>query len=411
MQNWAGNVTFGAERFHRPSSVAEVQDIVAGSRRVRAIGTGHSFSPLADTTGDLVSLAGLPPVMDIDGDHRRVRVSAGVRYGELAAHLNANGYSLHNLGSLPHISVAGAVATGTHGSGVANGNLSSAVTTVEFVAADGTLHTVDSGDDDFAGTVVGLGAVGVVTSLTLTVGSTFDIQQYVYDNLPRAELDGNFDEIVAAGYSVSLFTDWAGPRINQVWVKRLPSGDAPPEWVGATLADGPRHPIDGMPTENCTEQLGVPGPWHTRLPHFRLEFTPSSGEELQSEYFVPSERAVEALAALDGIADRIASVLQISEIRTIASDRFWLSPCYDRDSVAFHFTWVKDAGAVAPVLADLEERLAPFAARPHWGKVFSVGPDELRQRYERLGDFADLMGRRDPDGKFRNAMLDRYLPG
>lgn len=413
LTNWAGNVTFGAAQVHRPTSVSQVQEIVAASSRIRALGTGHSFNTLADTTGDLISVADLPRVMDIDTTTSTVTVAAGVRYGELVGHLHSAGYALHNLGSLPHISIAGACATGTHGSGVGNGNLSTAVSGVELVSASGDRHRLSRSDADFPGVVVALGALGVVTSLTLDIQPTFEMAQYVYDNLPFESALAHFDEIMGSAYSVSLFTDWTGAGFNQVWVKhRLDENTAVAtgDWFGATAADGPRHPVPGMPVGNCTEQLGVPGPWPSRLPHFRLEFTPSSGDELQSEFLVAKADAVAALTALDGIRDQIAPVLQISEIRTVAADDLWLSPSYRRDSVALHFTWIGDGAAVAPVLDLVEQRLADFAPRPHWGKLFVTRPDVLSGRYERLADFESLMIRYDPAGIFRNTMLDRYFP-
>lgn len=409
--NWAGNVTFGAARVHRPSTVAQLRHIVRAGTSLRALGTGHSFNRIADTTGDLISVAGLAPRTHIDPDAMTVTVAAGLRYGEVAAFLDAHGYALHNLGSLPHISVAGACATGTHGSGVGNGNLATAVRAIEIVTADGELHTLASGDADFAGAVVGLGALGVVTALTLAIAPSYTVRQHVYDNLPGDELHAHLDEILAAGYSVSLFTDWTGPGVNQVWIKRRDGdGEAPPRWFGARLADGPRHPVPGMATANCTEQLGVPGPWHTRLPHFRLEFTPSSGEELQSEYFVGRAHARAAIEAVGRLRDRVASVLQISEIRTVAADELWLSPAYRRDSLALHFTWIADTAAVLPVLGALEAALAPFDARPHWGKLFTTAPEVLSGLYPRWADFGALLARRDPTGVFRNDLLNRHFP-
>lgn len=413
--NWAGNVTFSAKRTHQPTSVDQLRELVATSERIRVLGTGHSFNRIADTTGDLVSLAGLPPLVRIDPQRRQVTIGAGMRYGDLVTHLHAAGWALPNLASLPHISVAGACATGTHGSGDRNGNLATAVRALQMVTASGDLVTLDreADGDRFAGAVVALGALGVVTELTLDVVPAFDVRQYVYDDLPREQLEEHLDEIFASGYSVSLFTDWTGPRINQVWRKCRaddPAAATPPtRWFGATLADEPRHPVPGMPTENCTVQLGVPGPWHARLPHFRLEFTPSHGEELQSEYVIDRRHARHALAALDEIAADISRVLQISEIRTIARDELWLSPNYHRDSVAFHFTWIADAEAVLPVVDAVERQLAPFAPRPHWGKLFGIPPETLAQRYERLADFRRLVRHYDPTGKFGNEMLDTYL--
>ncbi|MFC0504071.1 FAD-binding protein [Micromonospora costi] len=408
-RNWAGNVRYAARRFHRPTSVDELRRLVAGSDRLRVVGTGHSFNRLGDTTGDLVSLAGLPPEITIDPERRTVTVAAALRYGDVATRVHAEGYALANLASLPHISVAGAVATGTHGSGVANGNLATAVAGLELVTADGELLRVDrdTDGDTFAGMVVGLGALGVVTRVTLDLVPTFDVRQYVHLRLPREELDAAF----GSAYSVSLFTDWRSPRIEQVWRKqRADQAAPPPGWLGTTAAVTACHPVPGMPAENCTAQLGVPGPWHERLPHFRLGFTPSSGDELQSEYHVPREAAAEVLAALDPVAHLIAPVLQICELRTVAADRLWLSPNYDRDSLAVHFTWSDDAAAVLPVVAAVEERLAPFAPRPHWGKVFGLAPERVAAAHPRYADFAALLTRLDPAGTFRTELLDRYFP-
>jgi alditol oxidase len=414
--NWAGNVTFGARRFHRPSSLPELQHLVAHGRQVRALGTGHSFNALADSPGDLVSLAGLPRVIEVDTANAAVTVGAGLTYGELAVELNAAGRALHNLGSLPHISVAGACATGTHGSGDRNGNLATAVSAAQMVTADGDLVTVsrDGGPGRFPGAVVSLGALGIVTRMTLDTLPSFDVRQYVYEDLPFEQVTEHFDEIAGSAYSVSLFTDWRSPRIRQGWLKRRADATdswAPePRWMGGRLADGPRNPVTGMPQDYCTEQMGVPGPWHQRLPHFRLEFTPSSGDELQSEYLLPRGCAIEALRALRPIAGRMAPVLRICEIRTIAADEAWLSPSYQRDSVAFHFTWLKDSAAVGPVLDEIEECLAPMHARPHWGKLFRTGPETVSPLYPRLDDFRQLMRCYDPAGKFRNDLLDRYFP-
>lgn len=415
VQNWARNVTFQASRLHRPATLAELQSIVGRSKRVRALGTGHSFNRIADTTGDLVSVAGLPPTVDLDTARRQVRVAAGLRYGELTGQLHAAGLALPNLGSLPHISIAGASATGTHGSGESLGVLATAVTELELVTPSGDIVALGRAADPgvFPGAVVALGALGIVTSMTLELVPAYEMAQYVYEDLPRSELETDLDAILATAYSISLFTDWQSRRINQMWLKRrLDSTDgwtAEPQWRGAILADGPRHPLPRMNALNCTQQLGVPGPWHERLPGFRLEFTPSNGEELQSEFLLPREHALSAMAALDEVGPRMAPVLQASEIRVVARDDLWLSPAYGRDSIAFHFTWTDDAAAVAPVLAEVEAALAPFSPRPHWGKLFGASPADVAEVYERLTDFAGLARGFDPAGKLRNELLDRYV--
>ncbi|MFI6154808.1 D-arabinono-1,4-lactone oxidase [Kitasatospora sp. NPDC051170] len=408
--NWAGNIRFRAERCHEPRSVEELRRIVAGARSVRVLGTGHSFNAIADTPGDLVSVAGLPRVVEVDGRARTVTVSAGLRFSEFTGVLDRAGFALHNLGSLPHISVAGACATGTHGSGVANGSLATAVRAVELVTAEGELRTIARGAAEFPGSVVALGALGVVTRLTLDVVPAFEVRQWVYEGLPNAVLRERFDEIMAAAYSVSLFTRWRTDRIDQVWLKQRGGPEAPGTWFGAVPADGPRHPVPGCPPEPCTGQLGAPGRWHDRLPHFRAEFTPSSGDELQSEYFVDRADAVRAFDALDAVRGRIAPALQISEIRAVAADDLWLSPAYGRDSVAFHFTWHPDAAAATAAVTAVEEALSAFSARPHWGKVFTTAPEAVRASYPRWDDFRALLRDLDPTGRFRNGFLTRHFP-
>jgi xylitol oxidase len=410
-RNWAGNVTFAPTGVARPTSVAALQEVVASSQRVRALGTAHSFSRVADTDGVLVRLDALPPVVEVDATRSTVTVSAGIRWGELAPVVHAHGLALHNMGSLPHISVAGSAATGTHGSGSGLGCLATAVRSLDLVTADGSLRTISRGADDFGGSVVALGSLGVVTALELDLEPAYDLEQTVWVDLPFAVAVERFDDVLGAAHSVSLFTTWTGRGFEQVWVKRRTDGDPVDlAWTGARAADRDLHPVPGVDPDACTTQGGIAGPWFERLPHFRLDFTPSSGEELQTEYMVPRSLAREALEAVGRVADVVAPVLQISEIRTVAADSLWLSPCEGRDTVCIHFTWVDDAEAVAPAVLAVERALAPYAARPHWGKVFSTDPAVVRSLYPRLPDFQDLRARLDPDGVFANAFVDRYLP-
>ncbi len=426
LTNWAGNIAFAAARVHRPDSIGELRKIVSASRKARALGTGHCFNHIADTPEDLVAVGGLPDVIEIDTAAGTASVSAGLRYAEVAEQLHRAGFALPNLASLPHISIAGACATGTHGSGDRNGGLATAVSALRFVTADGDLAQLSRRDDPerFPGAVVNLGALGIVTKVTLDLVPAFDVAQYVYLGLGLERLAAEFATVSGAAYSVSVFTKWAGGE-GAVWLKQhlgsgttaahradgnAGSGPAESQWLGARLATTQQHPIPQMPAGFCTQQGGIPGPWHERLPHFRPEFTPSAGEELQSEFLLPREQAATAIGALLALGDRIAPVLQVSEIRTVAADDLWLSPAYGRDSVAFHFTWVKDAEAVTPVIGAIEEALLPLGARPHWGKVFTMQPARVVQRYERAEDFRRLMDEFDPAGKFRNAYIEDLFP-
>jgi len=414
-RNWAGNYRYGASEFHAPDNVEQVQELVARSRTIKTLGTRHSFNGIPDTDGSHLSLSKLNRIVGLDRGSGTVTVEAGIRYGELCGYLNDNGYALHNLASLPHISVAGACATATHGSGNRNGNLSTAVRALEIVNADGEKVALsrDGQDGAFAGAVVGLGALGVVTKLTLDVVPAFEVSQTVYENLPLSQLEKHADDIFFSGYSVSLFTDWKDTAINQVWVKRTAAdgqfSPAEPELYGAKRATQPLHPVPGHAAHNCSEQLGVAGPWHERLAHFKMEFTPSAGEELQSEYFVPRDQVYRALDAIAEIRDSISPLLYVSEIRTIAADELWMSPNYKQNSAGIHFTWKPDWEAVRQVLPLIESKLEPFGARPHWAKLFTMEPARVQSFYSKLPDFRELAAGFDPQGKFRNAFLNRYL--
>jgi alditol oxidase len=415
LTNWAGNLAYSTDRLHSARSVQDVQDFVRKHDRLKVLGTRHCFNSIADSTDDLLSLREMNQVVALDAAPRTVTIEAGMSYGQLCPYLDQKGFALHNLASLPHISVAGACATATHGSGVGNGNLATAVSALEVVTAGGDVLHVSRYKDPatFHGAIVNLGALGVVTKVTLDVQPTFQMRQDVYLNLQMAQLKDHFEDIVSAGYSVSLFTDWQKGLLSEVWLKRrIEKGaavTAAPEFYGATLATKNVHPIAELSAENCTEQMGVPGPWYERLPHFRMGFTPSSGKELQSEYFVPRRNAVDAILAVERLRDHVSPHLMITELRTIDADQLWMSTAYNRPSLAIHFTWKQDWDAVSKVQPMIERELAPFDVRPHWGKLFTLAPAVLQQRYEKLSEFKALVATYDPKAKFRNQFLARNL--
>lgn len=417
LTNWAGNLTYSTDRLQEATSVEQVRSVLRAQDRVKVLGSRHCFSSIADSRHHLLSLKPMHDVVALDAEARTVTVDAGITYGQLCPYLDAKGFALHNLASLPHISIAGACSTATHGSGEKNGNLASAVSALEMVTAAGDLVKLSrrSDGETFRGAVVGLGALGVITRVTLDVQPSYTMRQYVYENLPLAQMRDHFDVIQASAYSVSLFTDWQKQRLNEVWIKsRVGDGTpfgAPPEFFGAKLANRNLHPIAELSAENCTEQRGVPGPWYERLPHFRMGFTPSAGKELQTEYLVPRRNAVDAILAVERLRDRVTPHLLISEIRTIAADDLWMSTAYRQPSVAIHFTWKQDWPAVRTLLPVIERELAPFQARPHWGKLFAMSATEFRARYERLADFTQLAAKFDPKGKFRNEFLDAHVFG
>ena len=418
LANWAGNIEYSTDNVYPASSVDDVKRFVRAHNSFKTLGTRHCFNRIADSTTQLLTtpFADNEPVLDSAA--RTVTVGPGVRYGTICPVLEAKHFALHNLASLPHISVAGAISTGTHGSGVNNGNLSTAVAALEFVNAAGDIVTLSrkANPDTFPGAVVSLGALGVITKVTLNIQPTYQIAQHVYENLPLGSLKEHFDEILAAAYSVSLFTDWRNQRINEVWLKSVHEPKKPPvkqpkDFFGAARAKKNLHPIAELSAENCTEQMGRPGPWYDRLPHFKMGFTPSAGKELQSEYFVPHKNAIDAILAVEKLHEQVSPHLMITEIRTIKADDLWLSPAYQQDCVAIHFTWKPEWPEVSNLLPVIERELAPFNPRPHWGKLFTVAPKELQSRYEKLPDFLALAGQFDPNGKFRNEFLNTNVFG
>ncbi len=414
LKNWAGNLTYSTGNVFYPTTVEEVQQLVKKHRKLKALGTRHCFNNIADSKDNLLSTQKLNKVISIDETEHTVTVEGGIKYGELAPYLHEKGFALHNLASLPHISVGGSVTTATHGSGIKNGNLSSAVTAMEVVLADGSITRLSKikDEDKLNGSVVGLGAIGIITQVSLKIQPTYMVRQNVFTGLPMEQLKQHFNEILFAGYSVSLFTDWQSDSINEVWIKGRVGVDPEqnqPEFYGAKAATKNLHPIIALSAENCTEQMGVPGPWYERLPHFKMGFTPSSGKELQSEYFIPLGHAIEAITAISRLGKEIGPHLFITEIRTIAEDELWMSPCRLQTSVTIHFTWKQETEAVLKLLPLIEKELSPFNARPHWGKVFTMSPKVLESRYEKLADFKELVSEYDPMGKFRNSFLARNI--
>ena len=416
MRNWSGHVAFTSTRVEAPVTIGELQSLVAASPLIRALGTAHSFNAIADTAGVHVSVAGLASPIEIDADACVAWVPAGMRYGEAARLLDAQGWAVPNMASLGHISIAGTIATGTHGSGDRNQTLSASVAGIEMVTESGELITIAEADPDFEGSVVALGALGVTTRVLLRIEPRFEVRQFVFDGVTHAALLAGFDEAFSSAYSVSFFTCWAPDLTGKIWMKRREGFDAPlareqlsgGPWLGGQLADGKRHPLPEHDAIHCTEQQGALLPWHEALPHFKLDFTPSSGDELQTEYLVPRSDAVRLLGELESLAPRIHPHLHVSEIRTMRADNLWLSGAHGRDTVGIHFTWKKVPDALE-LLPEIDELLGAAGGRPHWGKLYSASPESLAGRYPRFGDFAALANRMDPRGKFRNDNLDALL--
>jgi xylitol oxidase len=408
MQNWSKNVDFNDRAFLQPESLAELQELVRSNQKIRARGTAHCFNEIANTSSYAINLAKMPKIIEVSAATNSVTVSSGLTYGELAPALHNQGWALNNLASLPHISIAGSISTGTHGSGIKNQNLANQVLSLDIVTAEGELRHIDRANPAFNALVVGLGLGGIVYQYELKIEPTFEIRQVIYPEIPLDVLQRNFDQIMGTAYSVSYFTDWSNAQVGNLWCK-FRDGEVIPESVGGNAkADKKYHPIPSVDPVACTDQLGESGDWHQRLSHFKLEFTPSVGEEIQTEFFVDRKDAAAAIDAVSKLGEEITPLLWITELRTIAADDLWLSGSYQRDTLAIHFTWKKDL-AIYPVIEKVEAALRPFNYRPHWGKVFTADGKYLSSVYPKMSEFKALIEALDPASKFENTFTRRIF--
>jgi xylitol oxidase len=408
MQNWSKNVDFNDRAYLQPKSLTELQELVRTHPKIRARGTAHCFNEIANTSSYAVNLAKMPKTITVDQEKKSVLVAAGLTYGELAPVLHAQGWALGNMASLPHISIAGCISTGTHGSGIKNQNLANQVLSLDLVTAEGELRHIDRANPAFSALVIGLGLGGVVYQYELKIEPTYEIRQVIYPQIPLDVLQRNINQIMGTAYSVSYFTDWSSAQVGNLWCKFRDYEVIPKSVGGSTKADKKYHPIPSVDPVACTDQLGQSGDWHYRLPHFKLEFTPSVGEEIQSEFFIDSKDAAAAIEALSKLGEEITPLLWITELRTIAADNLWLSGAFDRDTLAIHFTWKKE-DAIYPVIKKVEAALHPFNYRPHWGKAFTASANYLSSVYPKLGEFKALVEALDPTKKFENSFTRSSL--
>lgn len=413
-KNWSGVYTYAATTVLHPTTIDELRRIVASAPNVHAVGSRHCFNGIADSA-EMIALDRMPMPLEIDREASTVTINPGMRYHELNMALDEAGLALHNTASLPHITVAGAVATATHGSGDKLKNLSAAVAALELVTSDGEMVRFARGDDDFEGVVVNVGALGVVTSMTLDVQPSYLMRQEVFLDLAWDVVYEHFDEIMSSGESVSLFTDY-GDTVNELWVKtRVASNDdwqPRSEFFGARAATSRLHPVPSLDGTHCTEQMGIPGPWRERMPHFMVEAIGETGDEMQTEYMVGRGDAVAAIRALEAeISEVVRPYILAAEVRSVAADDLWLSTAYQRDTVCLHYATRADLDMPNQVIPEIERVLSPFEPRPHWGKLFAATAEELAPRYPRMDDFRALAGRLDPRGAFRSQFLDEKVFG
>jgi len=412
MKNWAGNLTFSGKEYIEVDSISRLQSVVSKASGVKVLGTGHSFSDIADTTQTQISIKNLSNEIEIDSIKKVALVPAGMQYADVCRYLEKRGWALFNTASLGEITVAGAILTGTHGSGSYNPILSDCVEGIEMVLASGEIFNLLREDSkEFSGFVVSLGALGVFTKLKLKIVESFSIKQFIYENIGMQSIAENFEAIFDKAYSVSYFSNWEKNTTGQIWMKFLDDNnlaELPSVWLGGNIANANQHPVKTNDPSPCTDQMGVSGKWLYRLPHFKLDCSPASGDEVQTEYLVNRTYVREYIAGLSNIGDEIAARVYATEIRTIKSDDLWLSGAHGRQTVGFHFTW-KKSDSLHKFLPKVEEILGEHDGRPHWGKLFSTPRENLMGRYPKYSHFEELLKKYDPDKKFRNSFINRYF--
>ena len=412
MKNWAGNLTFSAKEYIEVDSISKLQSIVSKATGVKVLATGHSFNDIADTTQTQISIKNLSNEIEIDSIKKVVLVPAGMQYADVCRYLENKGWALFNTASLGEITVAGAMLTGTHGSGSYNSVLSDCVEGIELVLESGEIFNISREDsEEFSGFVVSLGALGVLTKLKLKIVESFSVKQFVYENISIQSISENFDDVFDKAYSVSYFSNWKKNTTGQIWMKFLDDNNLaqlPSAWLDGNIANAKQHPVKVNDPSPCTDQMGISGKWLYRLPHFKLDSSPASGDEVQTEYLVDRSHVSEYIAELSNIGDEIADRVYATEIRTIKSDDLWLSGAYGRQTVGFHFTW-KKSDSLATFLPKIEEILGNHDGRPHWGKLFSTPRENLIGRYPKYSNFEDLLKKYDPNKKFRNSFINRYF--
>jgi FAD-linked oxidoreductase len=431
-RNWAGNQAMAPAVVERPASTEQVTDVVsratAAGRRVKAIGSGHSFTGIGLTDGVLLDLSRLSGVLAVDRDAHRVTVGAGTTLRRLNADLAALGLGLTNMGDVDRQTAAGAISTGTHGTGRSSGAIATQVVALELVLADGSVVTCSPSSHSglFSAARVALGALGVLTAVTLQAEPAF-LLRAVERPRPLEEVLDGFDDFVAAHDHAEFFwfphTDVALTKAND----RVDGPAAPLPRPRALLEDE----VLGNGVFGAVCRLGAARP--ALVPRLNRVAARTMGERTytapapdvftsprrvrfrEMEYAVPRADLVPVVRELRGLPER--ERLRVSfpvEVRVAPADDVPLSTASGRDTayVAVHVyagEAAPRAGGLDPWLATAERVVDAVGGRPHWGKLHSQDASTLRPRYPGFDAFLALRDRLDPAGAFSNAYLDRVL--
>ena len=430
-QNWAKTVYYN-HTIHYPKTVEEIQHILQYHAKIRVLGSMHSFNNITklpqEFNGVYISMSNMNQVIKCCRGER-VTIQPGITFGELGEYLHERNFGFHNMASLPHITVGGAISTGTHGAGVFNGNLASHVMQVKLISADGKLRTYRIGQDpEFQHIPVSFGLAGIIVEIELDIVPDYDIQQCIYENLPFNTIKkSDYKTAFSSAYSFSIFTQWKNRKFTSIWAKyRLRKGrngneesimiDCP-DMNKIKPSSNKVHPLPGGDTSFVSGGIGknYKEPGYVGLPHFLMEGVPSQGEELQSEYFVSSHMfdvVIEVLFHHFEENPKLYDLLYVSEMRFVAGDKLTLSPQHVLgSSIGFHFTWKKEFDQVVDALKGIENVLKPYNALPHMGKLFTMTGRELEGKYgqRNLRAFQSFVAPLDPLKKFVNPFLQNLI--
>jgi L-gulono-1,4-lactone dehydrogenase len=424
--NWAGNQRVDATRVARPAGNDEVAAVLraaaADGLTVKAVGAGHSFTAAAATAGVRLELDNLAGLVRVDRDARQVTVQAGMRLRELNRVLAEHGLALANLGDIDTQTISGAISTGTHGTGARLGCLSTFVTALTLVDGDGTVHhcSATRDADVFAAARVGVGAVGVLTEVTLQCVDAFTLRAEERPE-PLADVLAGLDELVEGNDHFEIYWFPYTDRVQTKRNNRVPAADRPlgrfRGWLddeflsntvfGVACRVGRAVPAL-VPTITAVEARALSARVYT-APSHAVFCTPRRVRFVEMEYGLPRSELPAAFAALRSIVDRLpVKVIFPVEVRFSAADDVWLSHGYGRDSayVAIH----QYVGMpYEPYFRAFEEVCRDLGGRPHWGKMHWRTRDDLRPAYPRFDDFLAVRDRLDPGRLFGNGYTERLF--
>jgi L-gulono-1,4-lactone dehydrogenase len=425
-RNWAGEQRCRPQAIERPGSRNGLEELVVAAagrgQRVRAAGSGHSFTDIALTGGLLLRLEGLNRVLAADRASGRVKVEAGIVLSELNRRLDELGLAFENLGDIDRQTLAGSISTGTHGTGERFQNLSAQIEAIELVLAGGRALEVsaESDPDTFRAARVGLGALGVIYAITLRTVPAYTLHR-VDRPRPLDDVLESLDELVAAS---DHFEFYVFPHTRTALCRESWRTDEPPRprsrtavyaqevvlenWVGQLFALGARHLPSQVPrlariaAGNVGRSTKIDRSFEVFASERRIRFT-------EMEYAIPRQHAVEAIRRVLELAGRPEhQVAYPIEVRFVAPDDALLSPSHERVTtyVAVHqdrkLRW-------EPYFRGVEAIMSSYKGRPHWGKRHFQTAETLARLYPRWDDFARVRSELDPDGVFRNAYTDRVL--